>query len=155
SSKIVAPDAVNEGACEELVVRGAQPVHQGDAGILAGLGRDHRPTQGLGRQRLIGFRMRQGPVRRTLPLAAAAHGADVYFADLGKPLVAALLPRIPLLVGLVNRSLGVRRGANTDLGEDVGIGAVIDLRPAVERMLVTLGAFDSNAEKRGCGLLTP
>src|SRR6185369_10878530 len=40
---------------------------------------------------------------------------------------------------------------DADAGERIGIGTVIGLGPAVERMLMALGAFNAHAHERGRG----
>ena len=44
---------------------------------------------------------------------------------------------------------------DADGGENVRISAILGLRPAIERMLVALGALDAHAEERGGGAFAP
>ena len=143
----MAPDAVHEGAGEERVVRATHPVEQRLARVL-------RPSR-------WGSRGRRAPWRASgllvsgsgsgVPLAGRA---NVHFTDRSNLL---LLVAVLLALGvfLVEDLLGLRRDAELDRGEDVGVGAVIGLGPAVEGVLVALGALDADAEEGGGGLLAP
>src|SRR5438128_554981 len=55
----------------------------------------------------------------------------------------------------VDAFLGLGRRADRHLAEDVGIGAIVGLGPAVKRMFVALGTFEANAEKGRGGLFAP
>src|SRR5262249_25890602 len=99
-----------------------------------------RATERLGRQPAVRFRVRQ----------AAQIIADVNLLkswDRRSRLAWIALPALfdELRGGGADR----RRAAGARLGEHIRIGAVIGLRPAIERMLVALSAFDADAQERG------
>ena len=60
-----------------------------------------------------------------------------------------------ILVDRLDEFPRLRAGAEGHLVEDVGERPVIDLGPAVGRVLVALGAFEPHAEERGRHLLAP
>src|SRR5262249_21705281 len=105
--------------------------------------------QGLRRQRPVGV-----GVGQRLTAAGAGEEEDLADRRLGNVSLA-YPPRRTAGVSGTEGLLRLGGGAEGDRAEDVGVGAVIDLGPAVERVLVALGAFEADAEERGGRLLAP
>src|SRR5205823_2910471 len=60
-----------------------------------------------------------------------------------------------LAVLLVDNRAGLRRGAEVDRAEDIGVVPVVVLRPAVEGVLVALGALEPDAQEGDRRLFAP
>src|SRR5205823_4523530 len=131
-------DAIDEGTGKERIVGRTHPVEQLDARVLPLDQLDLWAAQRLGAKLGVGVGVQE-------PLG---DGAKVHFLGDQIDLLVVLggAGAFALGVLLVDRLLGFGiLGIDADGREDVGVGTVFRLRPAIKRMLVALSAFDAHA----------
>ena len=152
-AEIVAPDAVGEG-CGRRTGCPAARIQSNRAwrGSLPALTRDLRAAQRLGVSGLPVSGSGSAPPLPPLPPApqrCRLHGSvQIWF----------FLRSLFFLRSAFSSSNAFLDSGETPkltAREDVGVGAVVDLGPAVEGVLVALGALDADAEKSGRRLLAP
>src|SRR5205085_11981283 len=120
-AEVVSPDAVDKTAGEEWVVGAPHPREQILPGVLAWLELDRGPAQCPGGERALADRVALGAGRLRVHEDFAHH-------DLRLGLAGVLAD---LAVLLVDDVAGLWRDAEIDRAEDIGIGPVVVLSPAI------------------------